>query len=358
MKHIPEIYLGLPSFGAQFIPKPEYPAGQVDCYRRILEQAGGDVERSREIIYFEYCSIASALMDMGEEFSVIRSYVQPGWEEMLNRFESAGFKFVDFPRIRYSRLLYPRDLAVYLPDGRTLFCYHLDYDFDLMEDAGLKVALSQLGEGGRILIGGGKALYPETLALEPTTDHEEGYVEIRRPGDRFVRDSGLEAIALPTPLMIKLPGNHSHFCNHLDLTMGLVVDEAGGAHLIVDPKMQAWRRDLSGFMSVGETLDAYRRACDQYQIELHIPSDPLRIPASLCFYRSPLSGKVLMTGGEDQVAEIIAGIIGEENIYTTSAPIRYYPTLDQAGIHCLIGELPPWMRQLDRYVRPEVTCSA
>lgn len=358
MKYIPDIYLGLPSFGARIRTNYEYPGGQFGISLKILEQIDGDIERAREIIYFEYCTIAATLMRMGEDFSIIRAYVKPDWADMLGRFEQAGFEFVDFPEINQVKLLYPRDLAVCLPDGNTLVCYNKPYNFDKLATEKIKVMVSHLGEGGRTSIGGGKAIYPENVAEERNPKQKDGFYQIVRPDCRSIRVSGIRPVALPTPVTLQVRSKAANFGNHLDLFMGLITDRSGGSHLIIDPKIQAWIRNISGFMTNKETLEIYRRICGENEIQIHVPTSPLNIPASLCFYQSPSSGRVLMTSGEDEVAEIVAGIIGEDQIWTTSAPIRYYPVLNQAGIHCLIGELPPWMRQMSQYVNLEATCPA
>lgn len=340
-----DIVLRVPNFLVRTDYKMEYPAGQYDLYQQIRKNLPTDQNELTRMAAHEYCSIAATMLKMEEDFRIIDAYQRKWWRELRQRLRVSGAIFRRFPKIEFTRLAYPRDLAIYLPNGKTLMCwFKLNYDAMLAD--GIDIDINLLGEGGRTLVQQDIAMYPDILEIEKDNDLKKLYYY--RPNPKPLVEAGLRVGAL-LPSMT-LPMKNGRSCNHLDLYSGLLRDHQDQVHLVTDPKLIVFKPDLSGFMTRQDSRSAWQKVCDQLEITLHFPRS-IQVPASICFYQFP-SGKVIMTGGDDDMAETVADIVGEENVFLTPTPVHVFPVFKGAGIRCMIGELPPWMRHLRKYYLP------
>ena len=87
-----------------------------------------------------------------------------------------------------------------------------------------------------------------------------------------------------------------------------------------------------------ETIEKIKLICQPLGIEVHHPKK-MEVPYALNLIQFP-DNRVLMTGGDESVAELINEIVGEENVFKTPTPIRYFPVWLYAGIRCLVSEAP------------------
>jgi len=338
-----DIVLRMPDFWVCLDLEIEYPAGQFELCQEIRSSAPADEWQLTRQIAREYCSVLSTLMIMEEDFRIIDAYQNEAWHELRTTIRRAGAKFRKYCEVDYRRLAYPRDLAVYLPNGETVMCWFKLDESSIISDK-IQVSLSNLGEGGRTMIRGDVALYPEVMQLESEDDQKVYNYEVVTPNS--LRRANLRTGALLPA--ITLPKKNGIILNHLDMYSGFLEDPDGQLHLVIDPLMIAAKRDLSGPMSLVESRKSWQEVCDKLGVQLHIPKSPLSVPASVCFFQFP-SGKVIMTGGDEGIVEIVADIMGSDKVFLTNTPIRYFPTFQGAGIRCMIGELPPWMRHMERY---------
>jgi hypothetical protein len=86
-------------------------------------------------------------------------------------------------------------------------------------------------------------------------------------------------------------------------------------------------------------MDLVRRNCEEIEAEVHVPRKSLSVPLATAMVQFE-DGRVLITGGDDEVLAAVADIVGSENIQTTDIPIVQYPIFGGAGLHCLITENP------------------
>lgn len=336
------IVLGAPFFGVS--PSwPLSPAGYLPEFEAIASQFGAD--SSKEFL-MEYCGIIDTLNTMGLPFAILGSpdkkISPPVWHCLT---EILGVKsFVTLPHLKFcGEMLWPRDLATWLPNGTLLFNPEAIRSATARELA-VKVPSksSYYGEGGRMLLS-------QDLAVVFSCIYEEigGTITEDRPQPaplHELKNEGLTIVSLLGGL------HHTKFAkngrclwspgNHLDRFMGLLRGPDGKHHLILDPKMVSGYKDMNQppIFNAAQTLRNYTNICAAAGIEVHVPSK-LSMPLALGFVQFS-TGQVLVTGGDKEVASIIAGIVGQENTYCTSVPVQTIPVHSQAGLHCLVSEWP------------------
>jgi hypothetical protein len=140
------------------------------------------------------------------------------------------------------------------------------------------------------------------------------------------------------------------FSDHLDRVGCLLEGRDGMLHLVVDPQMCSieWFGGTTlpwKIRGPEETFEELKVICNKLHITLCSPSK-LVVPYTLNLEQFS-DGRVLMTSGDNEVKELIGGIVGEENIFETPLPIRFLPVYQNAGIRCLINKAPtPLLKHL------------
>jgi hypothetical protein len=138
--------------------------------------------------------------------------------------------------------------------------------------------------------------------------------------------------------------------DHLDRSMCLIKGQDGQIHFIAEPLLflVKWinRTKLRWEpMDPDESWQLIERTCDSIGVIPHRPQQSLQIPYSLNLVQF-FDGRILMTGGEPQIAALLRDIVGKNKVFETRIPIVHYPAWAQAGIHCLITEAPPIFKRL------------
>ncbi|MFH1183169.1 MAG: hypothetical protein V1690_02825 [Candidatus Moraniibacteriota bacterium] len=326
------------------------PAGQTDLCRKILAETQDRktvIQKLRE----EYIAIAYSLVAMGIEFRIIYAH-----EESIDKqaqavcIKALNCRFIDFRQSLFSNsaLVFPRDFCVAL-SGKIILINSKVATLKSNQKDGYALISSPFGEGGRVLSAGEIMVVSERMIIE---DGQSRFVKKNDLKKIAVR--GIKTLYFPTPLAKKIGTDTGRGCfftnDHLDRIGSLLIDQRGKYHLVVDPLIwTAWWEDKISKVWFQEgpekTMERLKRACGPLGIKVHQPKT-LAIPYALNLIQFS-DGRVLMTNGDEDVAELVGSLVGKNNLYITPIPIRYHPTWLYAGIRCLIGDAPtPLMKPI------------
>jgi len=312
------------------------PFGQTDLCQRVLSETQNPqtvLNHLRE----EYLAIVGSLKVMGIDFRIVYSHPKEVDKTLIMAcIEHFGCKLAGFDN-KYSlqAIIYPRDFATVLPGVVLVNSAAVGIKVSHKED--YRIMRSPYGLGGRALVCGKIMLISERITLEDgRLLSPQGLEEIRRMGIRI----GL--LPLPACTTISMDSgvsniNNRFSCNdHLDRVACLIQGKDGALHLVVDPQIHSvnWK----GLCSPKETLERIRSACEPLGIIVHCPKK-LEVPYSLNLVQFP-DGRVLMTSGDEAVAEVIIEVVGKDKAFGTPIPIRFLPVWAYAGIRCLTNGLP------------------
>ncbi len=350
-----QVVLGAPIFSNDPNATFQMPLGQKNLAEPMRLQTRNPQELYR-LLALEYVAIMTGLVRMRVSFQVALSHrhlIAPGLLEKLTTF--LRVPTVNFPEEDPQASIYPRDFVTWIPGKLLLVPPYLK-----PQVKGVSVVKSPYAVGGRILQRQDVALVNELFdPLEdiPEDDHlgfslacretcADGIYPLSAAPIQPLRQAGLRVGLLPNGIVkIELPDGSIIYApdDHPDRFCGLLEDRRGKLHLIVDPQIYSGVDDIYAPPRFGppETLRRYQEVCEELGITLHVPSR-LMIPASVCFWQAP-DLRVLLTGGDIEMAGLVASIVGDENLVTTKTPIMHQPAWNKAGIRCLIGEIPSWL---------------
>lgn len=325
--------LGTPYFNLNF--KKDIPQFiPVAQYKAALTPFKKTHDRSSMVagLKSEYRSIVKALLDLDIKFSVVD--LERGDSNTRRWLRSRGCSSLQLP---YEQIvhwqIFPRDICVYIKETDIILAHTKLFKIHFSKLNGCRIIHTGWGEGGRVILSGNHML----LGLNP----EAGKRISERKVISQLRDAGMKVAFIPYALFyglsqkgeIKTLFHHSH----IDLSCSLLKGKDGGIHLILDPGYRTG--PLSDTLSVGSSLDLVRKNCAEIGIEVHVPRKPLSIPFGTAMVQFE-NGRVLATGGDEEVLATVADIVGSENIKVTGVPIVQYPLFGGAGLHCLITENP------------------
>ncbi|GEM_PF-1295572 len=346
-----KITLGLPGFGFDFMHSNWWaPLGQETLYRNVkrptLASSQSEIQDAVRGLIFEYVAILEALHSASIDFQILIAH-----EEVIpNPIQAAIVKFglhvLPIPDIDIGNLTYPRDLALVLPNGKVLVDDELRLPFALPEGAG--IVPSMYGQGGRVHTRNDVALVCEQ-AVDNVNRAAPGVIATRACDIGPLKEAGLRIGMLPLQVTREEAVNRKRgygIHDHPDRTSGLLEDPHGDLHLVVDPVLWSGYRGISKEPrnNPTQTLRRYRAVSEQLGITMHVPS-ALTVPMAVGFVQFE-NGQVLMTSGDSAVYGIVSSIVGRENVTLTRIPIKHYPVLCRAGIHCLVTELPSVFNRL------------
>jgi hypothetical protein len=319
--------------------KPEEPREKFDapfsqvelCHRVLME-----VQNPQTILRHlreEYLAIVGSLKAMGIDFRIVYSHPTEVDKGLLTLcIQRLGCRLTGFDsKYRHSAVIYPRDFATVLPGLVLVNSRAVRIMINKRED--YRIVASPYGEGGRVLVCGNTMLIGERLLLEDGRLLEPaGLEEIKQMGIRI----GLLPLPACTTVSINGISTKFSFNDHLDRVACLLQGKDGGLHLVVDPQIHSvnWK----GLCSPKETLERIESTCKPLGIMVHCPKK-LEVPYSINLVQFP-DGRVLMTSGDEAVAEVVMEIIGEEKAFGTPIPIRFLPVWAYAGIRCFTNGLP------------------
>lgn len=323
--------LGTPYFDLNFKKDTRQfiPVGQ---YRPALAifQNTRDKSAMKARLRSEYRSIVKALFALDIKFRIVDLEKGDRYTGLwLRRRGCLSLQLPSDQVIHWQ--IFPRDMCVYMPKVNALLVHSNLFSIPSKKFNGCVIIKTKWGEGGRVLLSGDRML----LGCHPETRVQERKVISR------LRDMGMKAAFIPHALFYGLSqrGNKAFLFHHshIDLSASLIKGKDGGFHLIIDPYYQTG--PLADPLSAKASLDLVRRNCAEIGVDVYVPRKPLRIPFATAMVQFE-KGKVLTTGGDDELLETISDIVGSENIKTTDIPILQYPVFGGAGLHCLITENP------------------
>ncbi len=332
--------VGEPLFGKKFRESYYAPVGQADLAFRILHEIQSECEALQKLRE-EYVAIVYALTEMGINFRIIYAH-----EDMIDQtslgacIQGLNCRLVGFPpEFVPPSVIYPRDFATVFPN--IILVNSKVVELQVTEAKGHQIISSPYGEGGRVLSRRKTMLVGERLILEKG-DSTDPQKEIER-----IRALGIKVGIIPLLLaqvFSRSKKAEKLICNdHLDRVGCLLEGKDGGLHLVVDPLICTadWQGG-GGYPWIPrlpyDSIDLIKRRCESLEIKVHYPKK-MQIPYSLNLVQFS-DGRVLMTAGDDPVAETVANIVGEGKIHQTPIPIELFPVLCYAGIRCLVTRSP------------------
>lgn len=269
------------------------------------------------------------------------------------------FPTINFPDIDILVQGFPRDLWTMLPNGTVMmdlswhrFQAMLNPHCHVVEPAWTEkhgIVDSIYGEGGRILVRRSLAIVfdkAEMPGLETLNALGEDRYELKPPPIWQLTDQALEVLELPEVSATFLD-DQSHEMgfgadNHIDRFFSLIEDRQGALHLLADPLI--W----SGFQgqrkppkyNPDSTLRECRRRAIRAGIEFHRIKQ-IHHPLAMGIYQTA-DGRVVMSGGEPELREVIADLVGDDQVITSEEPLYRYGAWFYAGIRCLVNEAPDY----------------
>lgn len=328
---------------AIFKPEPrkrfKAPIGQANLCLKILRETD-DLEAIKEKLRGEYLAIAFAMYQMGIDFSIVCSHL----DETDGRVvavckEALGCKICAFDKDYFPpSVMYPRDFTTVLP-GLVLVNPYVEIIHP--EKDGRKVVSSPFGQGGRIHVAKNVAVVCERVIVQKGSSREVNASELAP-----LQEIGISSCLMPAHLVgVIINGQISNrfFSNdHIDRVSVLLEAQDGGLHLVMDPRIMGanWQGGDKNHpwnpIFPEAMVSLMRERCDPFGITVHLP-ERLSIPYILNLIQFS-DGRVLMSSGDPEVESLIRSIVGQDKVFTTEVPIRYFPTWHYAGIRCLIGD--------------------
>ncbi len=319
-----------------------FPAGQIGSCRKVLQETRGP-ETIRQNLRAEYLAIVCALQAMGVAFRLVYAHEDKIDKGVLLACIHMGAKLIGFGQNFFPPdVIYPRDFCTVL-SGPMLVLLNNHMQVLISEKNGWKIVSSPYGEGGRVLVSGNTMVVCEKLIVKDGQSIDSGQ------GMEAIEAAGMRVGFFPPTLNVRFSVSRneaiSFFSNdHIDRAACLLKGRNGRTFLVVDPKLATvdWSKPFEDCpwtpRSPRETRAHLRDRLSGLGIEVCWPSE-MAIPYSLNMVQFP-DGRVLMTGGDPEVRKLIADIVGPENVFVTSVPIRYFPAWLYAGIRCLVSEAP------------------
>ncbi len=327
--------IGTPAFDL-FPFKNESPViismGQCNLAQKAIKDVRGRKIMIR-MLKDEYRAMVKALADLKIHFRVLN--LQEGDKEIGRWLTESGFKNVRFAAAKPTRWqVFPRDVFVYLKAKKILLVHSQLFKLRATRFGDCDVFHTSLAEGGRMLVSGDRLI----LGRHPEASNRSGEARVLR----FLRKKGMKIAKIPLALFYQISrigrGNRLalFYDHHIDRSASLLRGKNGGYHLVLDPGYRTG--PLTNPLPVKESLDLVRMACEKIEVRVHVPKS-IHVPYATSLVQFS-HGKVLATGGDDELLATIEEIVGIGNLHITEVPVVAYPVFASAGLHCLITENP------------------
>jgi len=325
---------GMPEYSLCFDERsvPSVLLGCRNIARALFNQCRDETSLRTQLEH-EYESVLEALLNAGMPFRILN--LDSAESPLADRLRAAGYpEFHIEARGQGSTYAYPRDLMVYLAD----FGIALVSDGWLRPGAGDRDGVAcwatSWSEGGRVL------MRDDTLVVfrhpQKTGAHEQATLNA-------LRERGLRVVEIPAGVFCSIDRDGDltglFYDHHIDRAAGLVRGLDGALHLILGPGYRTGPLDAP--MDIPTSCDAVRQICDTAGITVHaLPETCPPYAASLV---QSADGVVVASGGHDAFLEILANIVGHDNVVPTAIPLTHFPVFASAGLHCLVTESPEFL---------------
>lgn len=273
----------------------------------------------------EYLSIASGLKEIGAPFRIIIAHRKDIDQRValaiLQQFKVRGLALDE----SISETCFPRDMLVDF-DGDVRINPRANFEFP--DHSGV---LSPLGEGGRVLKLDRKIFVPDSRGFVQTRKQFEK--DIQTLSDRF------QFGFLPFPLAVEVDnrtGKRIIFPNdHLDRVAVFIKGKDNEDYLLLDKHYVTESQ-----APYGDHWACIKEACQQLDVTpVVIDRKPGSIPCALNLEQFN-EGSVLLTGGDNDLAEIVHQLVGADKVHVTYYPIVLYPLYRKGGIRCMLLHAP------------------
>jgi hypothetical protein len=326
----PQILLGEPVFRVD--PDDQKliaPIGQYLLCQQVRDETQ-DEDKIYGILREEYLAIAHALhVRMGIDFRIVYAHKEVADKQTLGVLINISCRLVGFPPVLPRLTSFPRDFVLDLP-GICLLSPNFG-ELTTNRPKGRRAIVSPYGEGGRILAQGDVALVGDKICRGSYSEP---------PQTKPLEEAGIKVGVIPNFVSVEMsedPGFGLFSTNdHLDRVACLLRGPGQRLHLVVDPLFHSG--PAAHPTPPKTSINKIRDVCAPLGIDVHVP-EAIHVPYSLNLVQFR-DGRVLMSGGDFPVAEVVAQIVGPDKLFLTEVPIRYYPAWTLAGIHCLVGEAP------------------
>ncbi len=316
------------------------PLGQAKLSKEVAAETQ-DADEILERLRMEYLAIIYSLLRMGIEFRIVYAHEKLIDKALLNFcIRMLNCKMIGFgPDFFGPVMVFPRDFCSILP-GIVLMNPGVATLTSDRKD-GYALIHSPFGEGGRTLSSGKTMLVCEKVIEQDGQNRPIKNKEIVK-----LEKAGLRIAQLPTPFGCTIMNDviKSIFTNdHIDRIGALLLGKNNQLHLVIDPQLctAKWKKGgVPPWDVVGteESIKKIGAICEPLGIKVHVPRF-LSVPYSLNLIQFS-DRRVLMTGGDDDVAEIVGNIVGDSNVCRTELPIKFFPVWMYGGIRCLINDAP------------------
>ncbi len=325
--------LGMPVFdGIPYQGKSPVivPLGQRELARQVLGRIPRKEAMTRTL-KSEYRSIAKALLDMKIDFRILN--LQDGDGKIRRWLSEIGCRGAEFPLKKPSPWqLFPRDMFVYFEPLKTVLVH--SGLFKLKQDRShlCHIIHTELAEGGRVVFSDFHLV---------TCCHPEGSKK-KNKIIRRLQERGLKMTIIPCPIFAHFSRESRgrilslYYEFHIDRSASLLKGRDGEYYLVLDPGYRTG--SLMEPLAVQKSIDLVREECERNGVHVRVPKS-LSVPYATSAVQFD-NGEVLVTGGDEEVLNTMADIVGSENLHVTGVPISAYPVFGAAGLHCLITENP------------------
>jgi hypothetical protein len=325
--------LGMPVFdGIPYKGKSPIivPVEQSELARGVLRNTPSKAAMTRTL-RSEYQSMVEALLEMKINFQILN--LQAGDKEIRRWLSERGCRGAEFPLKKPSPWqLFPRDMFVYFEPLKTILVH--SGLFKLQKDRShiCDIIHTELAEGGRVVFSDHHLV---------TGCHPEG---LKKKNKIILRlqERGMKTTILPYPIFACLSREGDgrilslYYEFHFDRSASLLKGRDGEYYLVLDPGYRTG--SLMDPLAVQKSVDLARKECERHGVHVRVPRS-FSTPYSTSAVQFD-NGKVLVTGGDEEVLNTFADIVGSENLHVTDVPISAYPVFGAAGLHCLITENP------------------
>ena len=308
------------------------PWDHYDMFKQITDKSSADGNLASRMAE-EYTAIANGILNMGYTFSML---TRPSFnKEVLGTLVKNGIKTVEMPQKMYFRYTFIRDLWTHIPNTGTVIMAPY-------ENKAPFAGLVTFASGGTLLCEGGKNFITEkyffTLKL---TDKKSFSNEFFLAKEFLPTAISQKAIILPNPILHSEIGEDSGWSPefHIDRAFSVITDKKGEVHIFIDPKIHIGI-DVDASATLVSTEDSIW-AIKEYLASngitnVHVPKE-LPVPYGLGAMQFH-DGKVLLSGGQPEVAAMYREILGNDQVFETEIPITHYSAIFRSGIRCLINE--------------------
>jgi len=313
--------------------KLSFPVGQADAYNRVWNQlvSKQQVERS---LCREYWEIMVILNNMAIDYAVPLLRPKPQNRIFLEKCQNNfGFQMVQSGIFPPQILAYPRNLCATIKSSKLILLNSRAFKKPERLINGWNTVVSPYGDGGYVISKNATVIIGKMIThdLDPiVTKIQKTRIGIFPSVVNYEYSKSCDK-----PDII--------YNNHIDRVACLLKDPREKIHLVIDPQLVlASYSDKNTndifLLEPYKALKLIKKTFEPIGIKVHWPKS-IEIPCSLNLIQFE-DGRVLMTGGEHSLREVVSSIVGTKNVFETRIPIEFLPVWKRAGIHCLLSEIP------------------